>query len=261
MPYIHIPEIVGGGGRLGRHVNHDPRSRRYAAPTGSIPSLTSVRHKRHVPVFHQGNLGSCTGNAALGAIATSPFYETLTKDMQSSIGQETAIKLYSVATEIDPFEGTYPPEDTGSDGLSVAKAAKNFGYISGYRHAFGLASALTALNSTPVISGVRWYSSFDLPDPSGNVSIHGDAFVRGGHEIVLDELDVTNKRVGFTNSWGSIWGKDGRAYFSWDTFERLLNENGDVTVFVPLTKPTPRPAPPTIWDIWRFILEIFKRLS
>jgi hypothetical protein len=31
------------------------------------------------------------------------------------------------------------------------------------------------------------------------------------------------------NSWGASYGQDGSFHFSWDDFDRLLDDNGDVT--------------------------------
>ena len=59
---------------LGRHVNHDPRSRRFAFRAQQA-TLAPVFHERHVPIFDQGSLGSCTGNAALGILATGPYWD------------------------------------------------------------------------------------------------------------------------------------------------------------------------------------------
>ncbi|MEV5953720.1 hypothetical protein AB0M11_08075, partial [Streptomyces sp. NPDC051987] len=53
------------GGRLGRHIEHDPRSRAYALSEDLLPSTyTSAVHTVRIPVLDQGSLGSCTGNAA-----------------------------------------------------------------------------------------------------------------------------------------------------------------------------------------------------
>lgn len=246
MIYSRIPERHVPGKRLGRHVRHDLRSLRYLVEAVDPTTLTSVRHVRHIPVLDQGSLGSCTGNAAEGALGTAPFFEALPgwfADVSWPAAEQQAVWLYSAATRLDDYAGEYPPEDTGSDGLSVAKAAQRAGLISGYRHATSLAAALTALQDGPVLTGVPWYSTFDEPAADGTVSIGRHASVRGGHEFVVDELDVPNKRVGFTNSWGTSWGVDGRAYMSWDTWERLLGEDGDVTVFVPVTEPAPTPTP------------------
>jgi hypothetical protein len=251
---LHIRETIVPGRRLGRHVRHDPRSLRYLAPAADLSTLKSVRHVRHIPVLDQGDLGSCTGNAAEGALGTSPLYDALAEGMphrptgDAEVDEEQARALYSTATTLDGYDGEWPPLDTGSDGLSVAKAALAAGLISGYTHATTLEAALTALAAQPVIAGINWYDTFDSPDKTGRVRIGPGATVRGGHEIVLDELDVERRLVWFTNSWSSIWGKAGRAAIGWDDFARLLSEDGDVTVFVPLSQPAPTPTPPAPAD-------------
>ncbi|NED51184.1 hypothetical protein G3I24_09730, partial [Micromonospora aurantiaca] len=68
----------------------------------------------------------------------------------ASTDEDQARALYSAATRLDEFDGEWPPTDTGSSGLGVAKACKRAGLISGYRHAFGLNAALTALAEQPV---------------------------------------------------------------------------------------------------------------
>jgi len=224
-----LPERPGLG-RLGRHVSHDPKSRAFAFDTSKL-TVTSCRHARRVSVFDQGNLGSCTTNAGLGVLATDPFYDLLRDTVVW--GEDTAVELYSEVTAADDFPGQYPPDDTGSDGLTVGKVFKTRGYIKEYRHTFSLEDALKALSVTPVITGINWYSSFDRPSPTGYVSIDSGAYVRGGHEIELEEIDAEQKLIGFTNSWGTSWGANGRGYMSWTTFARLLNEDGDVTVFIP----------------------------
>jgi hypothetical protein len=244
----HIPEHPGAG-RLGRHVRHDPRSLAYQVPAQSTGTLKSVRHTRQIPVLDQGNLGSCTGNATEGALGTSPFFEAIPKTVlgrptgNAQVDEDQAIALYSAATVLDSYSGSYPPSDTGSDGLSVAKAAKAAGLISGYRHATSLDATLAALAAQPVITGVNWYDSFDQPDANGLIAIASGAQVRGGHEFVLDELNVEKQLVGFTNSWGTGWGANGRGYLSWSDFDQLLGEQGDVTVFVPVSQPAPTPVP------------------
>ena len=220
--------------KLGRIIQHDPRSRMFAIEETDLSTLKSVRWERHAPVFDQGNTGSCTGNACLGAICTGDLYHSLEKfDINVPMDETHAVTIYSMATKIDEWPGEYPPEDTGSSGLAVAKVAKNIGYISGYSHAFTFNAALTALARGPVITGVNWYSSFFFPDATGECKISTRAKNNGGHEICMDEIDFENRRVWFTNSWGKSWGIDGRAWFSFDTWERLLGEQGDVTQFVP----------------------------
>src|ERR1700741_5236837 len=240
--YRSIPETASetNGGRLGRHVKHDSRSLDYKFD-GSGIATTSIRHTRYIPVLDQGDLGSCTGNAATGNLGTGSFFATIPSTL--TLDETEAVKLYSAATALDSYQGTYPPNDTGSDSLSVAKAAQQAGLISGYQHITSLNDAIAALQLGPIITGVNWYSSFDNPTKSGKVSITKSAYVRGGDEFVLDEVDTVNKVIGATNSWGDSWGLKGRIYFSFADYERLLAEQGDATVFVKLATPKPTPTP------------------
>lgn len=245
----HIPETVIPGKRLGRHVRHDPRSLQYLYPEAVPAALTSVRWDRHIPILDQGDLGSCTGNAAEGCVGTGALYGPIPTSLvarptgDATADEKQAVALYSEATKLDDQPGSYPPDDTGSDGLSVAKAAVKAGLVSGYQHATSLNATLAALANGPVIVGVNWYDSFDTPDANGLVTITKDATVRGGHEFVLDELDTVNELVGASNSWGTSFGVDGRFYFSYADLQRLLKEEGDCTVFVPLSQPAPTPTP------------------
>jgi len=260
----HIPERRVPGKPLGRHVHHDPRSRAYAyAPRAGAKAgaYVSAKHQRHIPVLDQGNVGSCTGNACEGAVGTSGIFDALPEALRPSTtdaaaNETAAVHLYSRATQLDGIPGAYPPNDTGSDGLSVAKAAKEKGLISGYLHAFSLDAALKALEQQPIIVGIDWYEGFDNPGSTGLVQISGA--VRGGHEIVFDEIDVAKKIVWFTNSWGTSWGVNGRANMSFDTLGRLLKRDGDATILLPLSHPSPQPTPlpkrpwwsPSSWWDW-----------
>lgn len=238
--YAEYLDEQPGVGRLGRHVHHDSRSLDYLFDASGM-SLVTTHHVREIPVLDQGNLGSCTGNASVGALGTDPFYAT--KPTSLTLDETEAVNIYSIATQLDNYRGTYPPNDTGSNGLAAAKACQKLNLISGYQHITNINDALKALSVTPVITGVNWYDSFDNPDSSGRVAISPGAQVRGGHEFVVDAVDVEQRLVGATNSWGTSWGVNGHFWFSWDDWDRLLHERGDVTVFVPVTAPTPTPTP------------------
>ncbi|RKS80452.1 hypothetical protein CLV35_0884 [Motilibacter peucedani] len=217
---VVIHEDVVPGMRLGRHVRHDPRSRDFVAR--EAPALVSALHRRHCPPFDQGQLGSCTGNATVGLLMTEPFYRP-----GRELDEDDAVAVYARATHLDRFRGVYPPDDTGSSGLAAMKAAREAGWLTAYSHAFGLQHALRALVLTPVITGVNWYEGFDKPAADGLVEIAGS--VRGGHEFEVHGIDVEARTVRCVNSWGPDWGDDGSFTMSWDTWDRLLHEQGDVT--------------------------------
>ena len=222
---VTLPERHVEGKRLGRHVKHDPRSFQYQA--GKAPTVVSVNHQATGLPLDQGQIGSCTANALCGALDSAPDY-TGTK----TLTEADAVRVYELETKLEGKP--YPPNDPGGSGLMVCKAAKQLGLISSYNHAFGLKHALEALVIRPVITGINWYSSFDNPDPTtGLVAIDAGATVRGGHEIVADGIDADKSLVWFWNSWGTQYGLGGRFCMTFDTWDQLLHEQGDVTVPVP----------------------------
>jgi hypothetical protein len=219
---VTLPEYQLEGKRLGRHVKHDPRSFEFQARRA--PEIVSVTHQSTGLPLDQGNLGSCTANALCGALDSAPDSAGGT-----TLKEADAIRVYELETKLEGKP--YPPNDPGGSGLMVCTAAKQFGMISAYHHAFGIQHALQALVVRPVITGINWYTSFDSPDPqTGLVALTAGATVRGGHEIVADGIDADKKLVWFWNSWGTQYGVGGRFCMTFDTWDRLLQERGDVTV-------------------------------
>jgi hypothetical protein len=230
---------------LGRHVNHDPRSLAYEYRAPVHATYAGVDWQRHVPIFDQGQLGSCTGNAAVGCIGTGAFFSSLDpqKNYPFAPNEAGALACYEAATVLDPYPGQYPPTDTGSDGNSVAMALKNAGMISGYTHALSFDAAMAALQTQPVIFGLSWYNDMFTPGADGTLSVSGA--LAGGHEVVLSAHDPHTARVRLDNSWGEGWGLGGSAWLQLADFKKLLKQDGDVTVFAPITAPAPQPTPPT----------------
>jgi hypothetical protein len=221
-----IHEIRVNGKPLGRHVHHDSRSRNHPAELAA--GITTVTHEAVGLPLDQGQIGSCTANALVGALNCAPNYGTHPDSPGAPWTETDAVRLYEreTADEGQP----YPPYDPGGSGLAVCRAAKELGMVKGYTHTFSAQAALHALVLRPVIVGINWYSSFDQPDGNGVISIEPSAFVRGGHEILANGIDADNKLVWFWNSWGTGYGLSGRMAMSWDTLARLLGEQGDVTV-------------------------------
>ena len=124
-----IPEQGVARKRLGRHVQHDPRSREF--PAEQATAIVSVQHAALGLPLDQGDLGSCTAEALVGALNSQP-----------NIGagkpwtQPEAYKLYQREARDEGY--SVPPDDPGGTGLAVCKAAKEMGLIHSYTHAFGL---------------------------------------------------------------------------------------------------------------------------
>lgn len=218
--------------QLGRHVHHDPKSRNFPAPTAD--AVKTVLWSDYAPILDQGNLGSCTGNALAQLLNTSKFaVPRMRVNKRHYLVEADALALYERATVIDPYDGAYPPDDTGSDGLSVTKAGMEKGYFSQYTHPFGFDHFLGTLQLQPVIVGTNWYDDMFDTNSKGFVSVSGS--VAGGHEYLCLGVNMASKYVTFLNSWSNTWGLNGRFRMSFPDFQRLLNEDGDVTAPIGVT--------------------------
>ena len=235
-------EVKVPGKPLGRHVMIDSRSAHYPYLVTLPVPVTSTIWARNIPILDQGDLGSCTGNAIVGALGCIPLWPALPKG-HPTLNEAEAVQVYSLATTLDGYSGNYPPTDTGSDGTSACKAAQKLGFISGYTHANTIDAVLQALMAGPVIMGIDWYDSFDNPDTAGVVDIEPGATIRGGHEVVARGVHTDAELIMFDNSWGTSWGVSGSFYMDYQTVATLLSQDGDCTVPVPATVPAPTPVP------------------
>jgi hypothetical protein len=246
---VVLPERAVPGKPLGRHIYHDPRS--YDYPAQRAPWLVSVRHSAPGLPLTQSDEHTCsTAHSLVAALDIAPLPLTQSDEHTCStahslvaaldsapgsprpgrpLNEQDAVRIYEVARMLEgsDFELMAP----GSSGLMACKAARRMGLIRSYEHAFGIRHALEALVLRPVMTGFAWYTSFDSPDPrTGLVEITPDAEVRGGHEVVADEIDADAGLVWFWNSWGPGYGIGGRFCMTFGTWARLLEDQGDVTV-------------------------------
>jgi hypothetical protein len=234
---------------LGRHVEHDPTSRRFAYEPRTAGKRDPVRHACSISILDQGTLGSCTGNAGTADLASDP---TLVGPVVAlTLDEPFARVLYSDAEILDGGKGL-PDEDEGSTGLSIAKVLVKRELISGYQHTFDVEAFLDALQDRPCMVGAEWRTNMDHPDAHGVITFGGT--IRGGHEFLADEFVPTGHpledgstaavdMVGFRNSWGTAFGYRGRFYMAVTEVTKMLKSDGDVTVLVPATSPAPTPAP------------------
>lgn len=258
--------------RLGRHVRHDPRSAFYAH--GSMPrsAIKSVEWERRIPILDQGPVGSCVpnnapeflGTDALGytgvASVTIPKADTegqFTAGSTWSLDEDFALQTYRLVTRLDSYPGSWEPDDTGSDGLTLAKALKMLGLADKYTHAFTYRALVSALQSRPVTLGLEWENSMFETQPDGKIVIDYASGVAGGHQVFARKFDADNDRVWIDNSWGEHgFGLDGRGWFQGSELAVHLKRSGDVTVphLVGVDTPPPAPAPATVGDrdLWAY---------
>jgi hypothetical protein len=232
--------------RLKRHINHDARSALYAKDVTGL-AVESVEWKCHLmQTLDQGLIGSCTAQSADEVLASDPFLATLPLPVVQQVisgTQDWPLAFYHDETVADSYPGTYPPDDTGSDGLTAAKVAVKRRLASGYQHTFTAEAALRGLSTGPALWGTNWMTGMDdVDEATGQVTYTGT--VRGGHELSLYKVEAAAERLWFRNHWGA-WGyqQTGVAWISFEDFAKSLADQGDVTWLVPLSSPAPGPTP------------------
>lgn len=223
---------------LGRHIDHDSRSRAFAFSVPERVVERSVVWPHNTPVLNQGQIGACTGNAMAQLLNCKLFAPCRLGKM--SLAETDALQLYSLATHLDGFGPGqyYPPHDEGSSGLGVAKAAAQLGYIDTYQHCFTLEQLQAAIQTQPVITGTSWTQPMFTPDPkTGFVSVGplNDSTVVGGHEYLVQGIDYEREAIVCLNSWGDTWGGGaglaaGQFRISFSDYTALLADSGDVVV-------------------------------
>jgi hypothetical protein len=134
-----------------------------------------------------------------------------------------ANKIYRRATNLDPWEGSYPPDDTGSSGLAAAKAAQKGGWGGEYRHLFGGVDEVvqTILGGRVVNIGTWWYESMFDQDSSGRIEVVGAP--AGGHQWIARGYDVDRDWV-LGRCW---WGSFRDFWIARTTLGELLADDGD----------------------------------
>jgi hypothetical protein len=225
--FRYLKELESNPRRLGRHQIHDALLPELEAvfEAGAQPRILNVVHQEHEPCFDQGQLGSCTANAALGVLVTDPFWRA-----GMSFTEADAVALYEIETKLDDSQipGEYPPDDTGSSGPWSMRALEKQGKIRSWRHTRSLHTALRLLNTGPISVGTPWFQSMFTPDDVGMLVVDPSSGVAGGHQYAVTANDVAGQRVLVRNSWGTSWGQNGHAWLSWSDLDLLLHDGGDV---------------------------------
>lgn len=205
---------------LGRNKVHDSRSRSFAM--GTLVDRATWRDKAirlYDPLPNPNQrVGCCTFVAKcsqLNAIGNRVMGRVL--DMAD------AERGYARNTEIDPYVGTWPPTDTGSNGLASAKTAIEFGLAGEYLWLFGGADEViqNVMEGRVISVGTWWYWDMFNQDPTGLVNQGGGK--AGGHQYVIRGYDKSRDRV-LGRCW---WGSFRDFWISRAQFDNLLRDGGD----------------------------------
>lgn len=205
---------------LGRNKVHDERSR--AHPMATTVDRSTWRDKMirlYEPIPNPKQwVGSCTGVAKCSQLnAVGNRRKGRVRNMLD------AERLYSRSTEIDPWVGTWPPDDTGSSALASCKAAAEFGLaVPEYRWLFGGADEVVqnVIEGRVISVGSWWHwdmfnTDFPLLKVAGGVA--------GGHQYVIRGYDKDNDWV-LGRCW---WGEFRDFWLRRADLDTLLRDGGD----------------------------------
>lgn len=244
--------------RLGRRQQLDARSLPFMVeriPAELRRPLRSTRWGRSLRILDQGDLGACVGFASTGLLGTAPFdcldevlgVTAYTDGDLAKRAHDYAEALYSECTAKDPYEGAWPPEDTGTDGLTACQVLKARGVIGAYRHASTLRGLVELLQDGPVLMGMPWHERFFEPDHEGRIDPVGwaDTPEVGGHEVVIEGVALDAHEPAAldrallicANSWSERWGMMGGRFLMGGRTYELLRSSIDLRQ--PFGMPTP----------------------
>lgn len=186
-------------------------------------------------MFDQGQESSCTAQAAVGLLRTSPFASQFSPDRFKLDEPAERFALYREAQQFDPWEGEEPQYE-GSSTDAPFKVLRNRGLIASWRWLFGEAELREWLTwFGPATVGTNWYMGMFDPDPLGVLHLTGA--VAGGHayRIVQYNPKMLGGAYRIVNSWSRMWGQaGGRAWIARADMARLLDDERGEAVTVGL---------------------------
>ena len=217
----------------------DHRDHLYAAPVVNLTALPPKVDLRPQcpPVYDQGQLGSCTGNAIAGAIQFDRMKQKLTpdfvpsrlfiyyneRDMEGTVNSDSGAQIRdgikSVADLGDCPEKQWPYEiERFADRPTPAcfKSALKYKAVAYQRLVQNLNQMKGCLASGfPFVFGFSVYESFESEEvaKTGDVPMPaaGEQLL-GGHAVMAVGYDDSHQWFLVRNSWGLTWGLSG--YFT-----------------------------------------------
>lgn len=222
--YIEYAEkVTQRDHRLGRNIVHDVRSRGFAM---GLTVDKSTWHDKSVRIYDPiPNPNQCHGECTCCAQAML-FNTAGNRKTGQVLKMDAAHKLYSLATSIDPFEGSWTSptwEDTGSSGLAAAKASQQLGFGGTFNFLFGGADEVVQaiMNGRTVSCGSAWMNDMFEPDANGFIEPTGGE--AGGHQYIARGYILSKDAVKIRCWWGTF--KD--VLIKRTHLNDLIMDNGD----------------------------------
>jgi C1A family cysteine protease len=226
----------------------DQRDYMYAAPAQFLIALPTKQDLRPgcPPVYDQGQLGSCTGNAIAGAVEFEQIKQkaksfvpsrlfiyynerVIEHSVDSDSGAQIRDGMKVVAKQGAPPETDWPYDIAKfadkPPALAYTDAAKN--KVLSYQRVNRVLNQFKGCLASgfPFVLGFTVYDSFESTQVArtGVVPMPGPAEkVAGGHAVLVVGYDDQQQRFIMRNSWGSKWGMQG--YFTMP-YQYLLDDN------------------------------------
>lgn len=191
--------------RLGRQKVHDPRSRSF--PARLTIDRSTWRSKGIGVSDPTPNPNQCHGECT-GTTKCMQFNSSGNRKAGVILGMQMAHELYTFASHNDPFDGGWPPDDTGSSGLASCIAAQAFGLGGEYRHIFtGADGVVQAIMDGHTVSVGTWWTE-DMMFPRSNGLIEPTGPRVGGHQYLARAYDQPGDYVLIRCWWGiyrDVW--------------------------------------------------------
>jgi C1A family cysteine protease len=224
---------------LGRIKTSDHRDHLFLAASATAivapAKAPSVSHRRWFApaVLDQGNTPECVAFASTAYLMAGPV--TNPQELEGRKWERTGIDtLYALCQKVD---GIAEPHE-GTTVRAAMKVLQSETFVTEYLWAYTIADVVNWILTTgPMVFGTDWLNSmFEPRDFHGTPFINYDpaSGLAGGHAYLVFGADnakvCPDGSIGaleMQNSWGTSWGRGGRAYLSYRTAAALLAEWGE----------------------------------
>lgn len=221
----------------------DFRGLRLTVPR-KLPDVVDLRKQYSlIPIFNQGNLGSCTANAISAAymadyvlqygpspgkliIPSRLFIYYNERDMEGSVRYDSGAYIRDGIKSLNKLgvcgENLWPYSPTrfrNKPSATCYKDALNHQVVSYDRLDNGQLSTLMGCLALgkPFVFGFAVYESFEEVGRNGlyNPKFQSEKLI-GGHAVCAFGYDVKTRKFLVRNSWGKNWGDGGYFYMNFD---------------------------------------------